>query len=199
MLCADCEGWFNKEYDSFIDRVMNNMSPQQSMSGVRKPVYLQVDTDRLSKFILSVFWRSSLSENQYYNNFCPPPSVSQELGDLLFHRPSEIKKKFSFSVHRMYVAIDSLDQFVVDDFVMPPGVIDATAEHPEAWVFAARGCLFTAYWPRLTNTQAKKLQCYMPAKRAVRMPKRDVLKDPAVWPILKAGLKKGYEGHTKIR
>lgn len=199
LLCPSCECWFNTRHDSFIDRVLNRMPSPQSLSDLKKPLFLREDSDKLSEFILSVFWRSSLSEHEMYDNFNLPAMASRELGDLLFDRPFEIKNKFSFCVHQLYVSIPSLPQSVVGDFVMPPGMISAASGEAGAWMFAGRGYLFTAYQPRLKNSHAQKLQCYKPGKRAFRIPKRDMLSDPVLWPILAAGLGKAYKGHTKIR
>lgn len=199
ILCAGCEGWFNDEFDKYIDRLLNGVSPPNSVSELKKPIFLRGETNRLSQFILSVFWRASLSDDPLFERFKPPSNITRELADLLFHRPEDTRKRFSFSVHRLHFGVSSLQPSTVEDFVMLPGVVRVSSNKPEAWKFAGRGWLFTAYCPRLSRTQSDKLQCYRPDKQVLRAPRRDVFDDPDMRAIVKAGLEKHRAGHTKIR
>ena len=197
ILCKTCECWFNTNYDQYIDRTLNTVASPRTVGDLKKPIFLRTETNRMSQFILSVFWRASLSNDPIYERFKPPPRISKDLADLLFHRPDEIRKRFSFSVHKLHFGVSSLPPSIAEDFVMPPGIVRDSSGKSEAWRFAGRGWLFTAYCPRLSSTQVDRLQCYRPDKRVIRAPRRDVLGDPDMFEILKAGFEKDRNGHTK--
>ena len=199
ILCADCESWFNKNLDQPIFQALSKVVTSKSYNDVRKPVYLSVETNQLSKFILSVFWRASLSNNVLNRNFFPPDSVSRDIASSLFCEDDEINKKFSFSIYKLYTDIQSLPFSVVEKIILPPGVISVFNGYSEAWVFAGYGWYFAAYHPKLTTSQAVTKKCYRPSRNACKVSKYDIFRDPDILKILEAMIEKNRLGHTTIR
>ncbi|UWR94676.1 hypothetical protein [Phaeobacter inhibens] len=195
MLCNTCEAWFNKECDQFIDRVLDN-APRLLP---KKPFFLQADTNRLSKFILSVFWRASLSGNELYQSFSIPPKILNSIEDRLFNHPEKIMRTFSFSIHRFEANMQSLDKTWVEDFVMPTVVGKHKHNWPSAWMFAGRGFLFSAYPSKLPSKSKSLVGCYEPNKSALRVPKQDCLDHPFVRRNWRAGLEKERRGFSTVK
>ena len=199
MLCADCEGWMNKIFDKPICRALTTIPTPRSFGDLQKSIFLKVETDLLSRFILSVFWRASLSDNPMYERFKLPEEESNKLADLIFSQDGKITKQFSFSLHRLHTDIRGLDPWTAECIVMPPGIIHVFDGRSESWKFAGHGWLFQAYQPRLTTSQASKIRCYKSGNKRFRVPKLDMFEDPDINKIVGAMIDKNESGHTRVR
>lgn len=65
-MCSECEGFYNSKYENYSIKLLKNKLSGVTIKKTNKYLrYSNVDHIRLSKFILSTYWKVSNSEHSY--------------------------------------------------------------------------------------------------------------------------------------
>ena len=82
MLCSDCEGKLNTQYDSYGIAIFHGSLGQ--MKEMKDGISFKgIDRQRLRMFFLSILWRSSVSWHESYGNIDLPTELESQLRDAL--------------------------------------------------------------------------------------------------------------------
>jgi hypothetical protein len=88
ILCADCDGQFSKldEYGwKILGNTLKGLIITDPSTGVELAIEVsEVDTDKLRRFILSVLWRSSVSNLDIYSNVSLGPKFEKKVQARIF-------------------------------------------------------------------------------------------------------------------
>ncbi|QGX91242.1 hypothetical protein EFZ10_06135 [Tatumella sp. TA1] len=116
MLCGDCEALLSKSYEDYgikVLRTRGNVSKQKDHITVKN-----VNYKKFYLFLLSIFWRVSVSELKYYKT----------VGDL-----SKLSKSMRYSILNGTMKINETERIKIDELVKIRiyRVIDTTGFIPE--------------------------------------------------------------------
>ncbi|MEJ5026393.1 hypothetical protein [Brucella anthropi] len=137
MLCAECESHFNVSYDIPIQRIIEELKTKQVLS--------TTDARIFSRAILSIAWRSSKNETEFYQNFTLSRHDEDRIKTIFSDSSHKILSQYAVRVSKLFDHIHG-DNVNLSKIVMSPRILNNKNGVNLTFMFG--GCFIEILTPR---------------------------------------------------
>jgi len=196
MLCENCEIWFNEKIDMNADIETKKM--RRTIAKSKDEVAFSTDNQRIVLFILSVFWRASISENKLCQDFNLREQILHQI-EHCFSSP-KIHDPFKFASCRIANITDKANHFDdahLQQIVSWPNIAKGPDKSKIEMHFVARGLYFSASIPRQQYAKIKKNRLIQ-KRGLLRIKNEDIFDLPGMLCTVVESLRKEKQGFSTL-
>lgn len=197
LLCSECEAHFNRTFDAPMSNALKRLE-----SGIIKYGYSQgaaVSHDELAQAIISMFWRTCVSDAFLYSRTNLPTIHLNSLENIIKSDKSEALKFASIRIARLYDPSEAITQDLMADLVLTPKVyigknrITNKSQHImlDTTIF---GFLINCNFPKLKYSKLSQEGFLRRGRKALNVPKISIFDYPPLKQILMNGYSKNISG-----
>jgi hypothetical protein len=113
ILCESCDNFINQEYENYSKQLLFNNSVQlvSIINGVT--TFTNIDYVKFKLFVLSIFWRASISERKEFNKMKFPNDTENLIKGMIKNKDAGSPNEFPIILYYLY-APDMLPGIITD-------------------------------------------------------------------------------------
>lgn len=202
LLCARCEGDFNKWFDGPLVNAFKRWDKKFIESGAGAK--LDFSAEQMAQGLASIFWRASVSGNDLYSGAKVSPKDTQRLLEIVRVEPQRVFKMCSCSIWRLYDKRQHTSPSDISQIILPVTAHSISFEKQKKGGYFSltavfQGFLSQLFIPKLPYLARNSPQFLRPNSSTLIAPmKHFVDYEPLLNAILR-GMDKEIAGETALR
>jgi|GEM_PF-3466710 len=206
LLCKECEGYFNREFDSPLVNALKAWDRQIIEEGFG--VQFEFSPNQMAQGLASIFWRASVSGNDMYANAKVSNRDKAQLLSIVKGEQDETLKSCSCSIRRLYdkriPTKGGFSQEVISQIILPVNAYNISwgRKKPSSYfAFAVimQGFLCYLIIPRLPYGKRTAPEFLNPKKNQLRATRHYLLDYKPLMDVLVTGMGKHLDGHSTLK
>ncbi|USA53854.1 hypothetical protein NDN13_01290 [Acinetobacter sp. C32I] len=185
MLCRDCESLLNAKYENYSYWVLKNKQPGVKIH--KKSDYWQfkdVNQYRLAMYVVSIFWRSMVSEHVVFKNSVLSEELSNYFKNCINGKIKIDEKFFNVKISKLYCNRGYYKERILENFILPPTLrVNHKSGFSYSMVFG--GYYFEFFCGCLNSNERLEVGFIKTNKRFLKIPFKNFLSIPEVLKSLK--------------
>lgn len=206
LLCKECEGDFNRKFDSPLVNAFRKWDRQITKKGFG--VQYEFSPNEMAQGLASIFWRASVSGNDMYVNAKVSDRDKAQLLSIVKGNQDVTLKSCSCSIKRLYdkhiPAKGGFTQEIISQIILPVNAYSISwgRKKPSSYfAFAVimQGFLCHLMIPRLPHGKRGGPEFLNPKKNLLRAPRKYLLDYKPLMDVMVAGKRKHLDGHSTLK
>ena len=205
LLCKQCEGDFNRQFDSSLVNAFKAWDKQIKNEGFG--VRYKFSANQMAQGLASIFWRACVSGNDLYANAKVCNRSKAKLLSIVQGAQDKTLKSCSCSIKRLYdkpalptggFSQDDISQFIflVNAYSIGWGGMKPTSYF--AFDVAMQGFLIHLFIPRLPHGKRIASGFLNPTKHQLHAPPQYIFDYPPIKGLMIAGMRKRLDGQSTL-
>nr|WP_314367620.1 hypothetical protein [uncultured Acinetobacter sp.] len=178
-LCGDCEQFFNEKFEAYsINALRGKVASVNIINLINGISYSNIDTDKLSKYFLSIYWRGAHSSHQGYNNLKITREIDMHIRSVL-KGESKLSKNINIKLSSLYDGDGRIDSDGIKDIIISP----FTNRHNgklASYDFIFEGLLVQIFFGKVGYFEKRKNGYIDESKRIIVLPQKNIFDIKAV-------------------
>ncbi|MEG0482145.1 MAG: hypothetical protein RR569_03455 [Acinetobacter sp.] len=123
MLCNECESHFNSNYEDYsIHALRNEIDGLSSLKTEHGIIFNGIDTNKIILYVLSIYWRASLSVASAYNKVLITNGIYENLKNVFLGKFNFDSNVFKIRICKLIDEAQAVNEFKLQYFIIFPFV-----------------------------------------------------------------------------